>query len=113
MLIIVHHLIQIIKKKNFLILGEGPTNDSINDSIDATEKNLVLTLVKRKSCLILHYKGNESCLYVNKRETCKFKANDHIHWYNFCLESVSKFFTKDEHMNIYLIEYEFQTKQKI
>ena len=32
------HLILIIKKKNFLVLGEGPT-DGINDSTGAAEKN--------------------------------------------------------------------------
>ena len=45
MLITVHHLILIIEK-NFLKLGEGPT-DGITDSISAAEKILVLTLVKQ------------------------------------------------------------------
>ena len=31
-----------------------------------------------KFCFSLHYYGNESSLYVNKREICKFKANDNI-----------------------------------
>ena len=33
-------------KNNFLVLGEGPTQD-INDSTDSAEKNLVLTLIKQ------------------------------------------------------------------
>ena len=33
---------------------------------------------------------------VNKRGICKFKAKDNISWYNFCLGSISKNFTKDE-----------------
>ena len=35
-------------------------------------------------------------MYVNKTEILKLKANDNISWYDFCLESVSKDFTKDE-----------------
>ena len=34
------------RKSNFLVLGDGPI-DSINDSTGATEKSIVLTLVKR------------------------------------------------------------------
>ena len=29
--------------------------------------------------------GNESYLYVNKTEICKFNENDNIRCYNFCL----------------------------
>ena len=47
-----------------------------------------------KFCLNLHYNGDESYLYVNKTEIFKFKAGDNISWYNFCLGSVSKDFTK-------------------
>ena len=42
MLIIVHHLILMIEKKN-LVLGEGPTQ-GINGTV---EKKIVLTLVKQ------------------------------------------------------------------
>ena len=45
-MIIVHHLILIIKKNNFLVLGEGPTQ-GINDSTSAAGKKLVLNLVKQ------------------------------------------------------------------
>ena len=31
---------------------------------------------------------------------CKFKAKDNIGWYDFCLESTSKDFTKDEQSEI-------------
>ena len=55
---------------------------------------------KTKFCLSLHYNGNESNLYVNKTEICKFKSNYNISWYNFCLGSVSKVFTKDEQSEI-------------
>ena len=41
-------------------------------------------------------------MYVNKTEIYKFKAKDNIIWYNFCLRSVSKDFSKDEEHEIYL-----------
>ena len=50
---------------------------------------LVMTLVKLRK-KNLHYIGDESYLYVNKTEICKFKANDNISRYNFCSKSVSK-----------------------
>ena len=43
MLIILHHLILIIKKDNFLILGEGQTG-GINDKTGAAKKKLALNL---------------------------------------------------------------------
>ena len=46
LLIIAHHLIIIIEKNKFLVLGEGPTQD-INDSTGAAENKLVLTLKKQ------------------------------------------------------------------
>ena len=33
---------------------------------------------------------------------CNFKTNDNTSWYNFCLGSVSKDFTKDEQSEIFL-----------
>ena len=53
-------------------------------------------------CLSLHNNGDENYFYVNKTETCKFKGNDNICWYNFCLKSLSKYFTKDEQSDISL-----------
>ena len=57
---------------------------------------------KTKFCLRLHYNGNESYLHVNKIGICKFKVNDNIIWYIFCLGSVSKAFTKEEQSEISL-----------
>ena len=66
-----------------------------------------------KLCLSLHYNGDESYLYVNKTEICKFKANNNIIWYNFCLGSLSKDFSKDEQSEISLngFEYNFSVDQ--
>ena len=50
----------------------------------------------------LHYRGDESYLYVNKTEIWKFKAKENISWYKFCLGSMSKDFTKDEQSEISL-----------
>ena len=71
LLTIVHHLILIIEKNNFLVSDEGPT------STGGVEKKK-LTLVKqiRKYCLSLHCNANESSLYVNKKEICKFKPKN-------------------------------------
>ena len=41
-------------------------------------------------------------MYVNKTKICIFKENNNISWYNFCLGSVSKDFTKDEKSEIFL-----------
>ena len=51
---------------------------------------------KIKFCFSLHINSDESYLYVNKTEICKFKANDNISVYNIYLGSVSKYFTNDE-----------------
>ena len=66
------------------------------------KKNINFSKVITKFCLSLHYNGNESYLYLNKTEICKFKATHYIRWYNFCLESISKDFTQDEHSKISL-----------
>ena len=45
-MLIVHHLMLIIKKLTFFVLGEGP-NDGNNDSTGVEWKKLLLTLVKQ------------------------------------------------------------------
>ena len=92
MLIIMHHLILIIKKNVFLILGEGDTF-GINGIFGPTEKSLVLILVKqRKSfgwiCIIMV--AIVICFF-NVKEVCKFKVSDkRINFTTqFCLGSIS------------------------
>ena len=65
------------------------------DSINFSKTN-------SKFCLSLHYNCNESYLYVNKTQIWKFKVKDNISWYNFCLGSVSKEFTKNEQSKLFL-----------
>ena len=84
--------------------GEGPT-DGISDRPGAAEKktsSINVSKAKTKVCLILHYNDNESYLYVKSTEIYKFKAKDKISWYNFCLGSVPKDFTKDEQSDMVL-----------
>ena len=66
-----------------------------------------------KFCLSLHYNGDESYLFVNKTEICKFKANENISWYNFCLGSASKSFRENEQSEFFLngIVYDFSVDQ--
>ena len=87
----------------------------MNDGNGAAEKNIRINFSKGKTkfCSSLHYNGDESYFYVNKTEICKIKANNNISWYNFCLQSVSKYFTKDEWSKIYLngTVYDFSVDQ--
>ena len=55
-----------------------------------------------KFCLSLHYNVDEGYLYVIKTEIYKFKVKDNISWYNSCLRSISKDFTKDEQSEVSL-----------
>ena len=63
MLIIVSHLILIIAKIFFLILGEGPTF-GLNGSFDTPEKKLSIKFTKAnaKICLSLHYNADKRLL---------------------------------------------------
>ena len=58
-------------------------------SINFTENN-------KKFCLILHYNGASSYLYVNGREIYKFKAKDsEIVATSLCLGNISKDWSVD------------------
>ena len=59
------------------MLGEGPTDD-INGSIGTAEKKLSINFSKAntKFCLSLHYNGDNSYLFVNGKETYKFKVEN-------------------------------------
>ena len=59
------------------MLGEGPTDD-INDSIGTAEKKLSINFSKAntKFCLSLNNNGDNSYLFVNEKETYKFKVEN-------------------------------------
>ena len=82
------------KKKNFLVLGNGPIQ-GINDITGSTGKKISINFSKAntKFCSSLHYNVDESYFYVNKIDNI---PKDNIRWYNSCLGSISKDFTKDE-----------------
>ena len=71
--------------------------------VQQKEISINFSKANTKFCLSLHSNGDDSCLYVNKTEICKFKGKDNISWYNFCLGSVSQDFTKDQQSEIALI----------
>ena len=60
------------------------------------KKSINFSKANTKFCISLHYNCDESHLYVNKKEIYKFKVKDNISWFNFCLGSLSKDFTKDK-----------------
>ena len=85
------------KKKDIFILGKGPTQGlehtlSVEKmySINFTERN-------KKFCLILHYNGANSYLFVNSKEIHKLKAKDSdIVTTPLCLGNISKDWTVDD-----------------
>ena len=84
---------------NFLVLGEGPTND-INGSIGAIEKKFSINFseTRTKFFLSLLDSGSNSYLFVNGKEIYKFKADHEIVNFptQFCLGSLSNKFESEE-----------------
>ena len=81
----------IIRKKDILILGKGPTQ-GLEHTL-AAEKLYSINFTKEntKFCLSLHYNGANSYLFVNSKEIIKFKAkNSEITLYELCLGNISK-----------------------
>ena len=69
-------LILIIKKKDILVLGIGPTQ-GLEDTLTAEKMYCInFTVTKKKFCLSLHYNGANSYLFVNGTEIYRFKAKD-------------------------------------
>ena len=64
-------------KDNFLVLGEGPTF-GINGSFGSPEKKFSINFSKAatKFCLSLSCNACNSYLFVNGKETFKFKADN-------------------------------------
>ena len=65
------------KKKDILILGEGPTQGLDDTTLTAEERySINFTKSRKKFCLSLHYNGANSYLFVNGTKIIKFKAKD-------------------------------------
>ena len=79
------------KKKDTLILGEGPTQ-GLEHTLTAEKKySINFTENNRKFCLSLHYNVANSYLFVNAVEITKFKAKDsEIAATPLCLGNISK-----------------------
>ena len=80
------------KKKDILILGEGPIQGLDDTTLTAEKKDsLNYTVTEKKFSLSLHYNGANSYLFANGEEIIKFKANNsEIVATPLCLGNVSK-----------------------
>ena len=75
------------KKKNILILDEGPIQ-----GLDNTILTINFTLNRKTFCLSLYYNGANSYLFVTGTEIIKFKAKDSkIVATPLCLGNISKY----------------------
>ena len=85
------------KKKDILILGEGPTQGLDDTTLTAETKYPInFTASETKFCLSLHYNGANRYLFVNGTEIIKFKAKDSEIVANpLCLENISQGFSED------------------
>ena len=65
------------QKNYFLVLGEGVTDD-INAIVGTAEKKFDINFsnAKTKFSLILHYNVDNSYLFLNGKEICKFKVKN-------------------------------------
>ena len=84
------------KKKDILVLGEGPTQ-GLEHTLTA-EKLQPIKFIKEstKFCLSLHYNGASDYLFVNDTEIIKFKAKDsEIAAYTLCLGNIPKDWSVD------------------
>ena len=85
------------KKKDILILGEGP-KQAWDDTILAVEKKYWINFTEhnKKFCLCLHYNGANSYFFVSGTEIYEFKAKDSkINEISLCLGNISKYFSAD------------------
>ena len=65
-----------INKKDVLVLGKGPTQGLENTLTAEKMYPVNFSVTKNRFCLSLHYNGTNSYLFVDGKETVKFKAKD-------------------------------------
>ena len=108
-------LVLIIKKKDKLVLGKGPT-EGLEHTLTAEKMYPInFTVTKKKFCLSLHYNGANSYLFVNGTEIYKFKAKDsEIVASPLCLGNISKDWSADNMkktgLNGYVYEFNVDYK---
>ena len=85
------------KKKDILILGEGPTEGLDGTTLTAEKMySINFTANKTRFPLNLHYNGANSYLFVNGTGIYKFKAKDSEIVANpLCLGNILEDFSKD------------------
>ena len=64
------------RKKDILILGKGPIQGLEHTMSPEKMYSINFTEHSKKFCLILHYDGANSYLFVNRKEIHKFRAKD-------------------------------------
>ena len=65
------------RQKDILILGKDPPTQGLENTLSAEKIHSInFTENNKKICLSLHYNGANNYLFVNGRETYKFKAKD-------------------------------------
>ena len=69
-------LLLLIRKKNILVLGIGPTQGLEHTLTAEKMYSINFTVTNKKFCLSLHYNGENSYLFVNDTEIYKFKGKD-------------------------------------
>ena len=84
------------KKKDILVLGEGPTQGLEHTLAAEKIYSINFAATRKKFCLSLEYNGENSYLFVNGTEICKFKVKDSkIVATPLCLGKVSKKWSVD------------------
>ena len=89
-------LVLIIRKKNILVFGIGPTQ-GLELTLTAEKMySINFTVTNKIICLSLHYNGANSYLFVNGTQIYKFKAKDsEIVVGPICLGNISKDWSVD------------------
>ena len=84
-----------IKKKDILIVGEGPTQRLNYTALTAEAKYPInFTQSRKRFVLSLHCNGSNSFLFANATKVYQFKAKDsEIKDYMLCLVNISKYLT--------------------
>ena len=86
----------IIRKKDILVLGIGPTQGLEHTLTSEKMYSINFTITNIKFCLSLHYNGANSYLFMKGVEIYKFKANDsEIVTAPLCLGNISKDWSLD------------------
>ena len=84
------------RKKDILILGKGRTQGLEHTLSGEKMYSINFTQQNKQFCLSLHYNGANSYLFVNGKETHKFKAKDsEIVATPLCLGNISKDWSVD------------------